>query len=376
MSVQPQASDPGVLSSEGLFEGILEAAPDAVVIVDRDGVIRIVNNQTERMFGYTRSELLGASVDILVPNALQEAHRGHRERYLQDARTRPMGIGLDLRARRKDGNEVPVEISLSPLRLPSGQPLVIAIIHDVTERREWEDALARRSSELEQSNAELQQFAYVASHDLQEPLRMVVSFLGLLKKRYSDKLDAEAQEFIDFAVDGGTRMQQLIQDLLTYSRVGGRDLAVETVDSNMLLDDVLRELRGSIEEQRARVTRGQLPRVQADPTQLARVLQNLIANAIKFRAPDSTPRVHMDAQRLPAAWMFSVKDNGIGIPPEQFDRIFRIFQRLHSQTEYPGTGIGLAICKRIVERHGGRIWVESSPGEGTTFFFTIPEGEG
>lgn len=374
MTAHPQAWNPTVLSNEGLFQGILEAAPDAVVIVDRDGIIRIANDQAEKLFGYSRDELLESPVDRLVPHVLREAHAAHRQRYLADARTRPMGIGLDLRARRKDGSEIPVEISLSPLQLNDGRHLVIAIVRDITDRHEWEEALARRSAELEQSNAELQQFAYVASHDLQEPLRMVVSFLQLLKKRYVGKLDSEADEFINFAVDGGIRMQQLIQDLLTYSRVGGRDLALEAVDTATVVDDVVLELRPTIEESRARVTRGRLPKVTADPLQLGRVFQNLIANGLKFHG-EKAPRVHVDAEALADTWLFSVKDNGIGIPPDQFDRIFRIFQRLHSQSEYPGTGIGLAICKRIVERHSGRIWVESAAGEGTTFYFTIPDGQ-
>ncbi len=366
--------DPAVLSGEGLFKGILEAAPDAIVIVDRDGAIRIVNGQTEKLFGYPRAELLGQPVDRLVPDALHAAHATHRDRYLSDARTRPMGVGLDLRARRKDGVEIPVEISLSPLSMPDGTPLVIATVRDVTERHEWEAALARRSEELEQSNAELQQFAYVASHDLQEPLRMIVSFLGLLKKRYAGRLDADADEFINFAVDGGARMQALIQDLLAYSRLGGRDLSYELVDTGSVVDDVLTELRHAIDESHARVTRGRMPKIKADTHQLSRVFQNLIGNALKFRR-DEAPRVTVEAEQLPGAWVFSVKDNGIGIPPDQFDRIFRIFQRLHSQSEYPGTGIGLAICKRIVERHGGRIWLDSSVGQGATFHFTLPAGD-
>lgn len=355
-----------------LFQGILEAAPDAVVIVDSEGHIQIVNGQAEVLFGYKRDEMLGQTVDMLVPEAIRDEHLGHRARYMANARTRPMGAGLDLRARCKDGTELPVEISLSPLDL-TGETLVISIIRDISERREWEGALARRSAELEQSNAELQQFAYVASHDLQEPLRMVVSFLQLLKRRYEGKLDQEADEFIQFAVDGGLRMQQLIQDLLRYSRVGSRELTVELVDSAEVLDEAIVGLGPAIADSKARVTRGDLPHVYADRVQLGQLFQNLVANAIKFHGA-AAPRVELGAERASGAWIFSVKDNGIGIPPDQMDRIFRVFQRLHSQSEYPGSGIGLAICKRIVERHGGRIWMDSTPGTGTTFFFTIPEG--
>lgn len=225
---------------------------------------------------------------------------------------------------------------------------------------------------LDQSNAELQQLASVAAHDLQEPLRMVVSFLQLVKKRYAGKLDQEAQELIDFAVQGGVRMQRLIQDLLAYSQVGGRELTLERVDAGSIVDDVITELHTTVVETKATVTPGALPSVRADPLQLRGVFANLIANGLKFCGV-TPPRVHIEAERLPGAWAFSVSDNGIGIAPDQFDRVFRIFQRLHTQAEYPGTGIGLAICKRVVERHGGRIWVNSTLGEGSTFHFTLPE---
>ncbi|MBI4213389.1 MAG: PAS domain S-box protein [Chloroflexi bacterium] len=360
-------------ANEGLFEGILEAAPDAIVIVDSRGRIRIVNPQAEQLFGYSRDELIGKSVELLVPDSAREFHAEHRARFVQDPQMRPMGVGLDLKARRKDGSEIPVEISLSPLRTAQG-PLVISVVRDVTDRREWEDMLAQRTAELEQSNDELQQFAYVASHDLQEPLRMVVSFLQLLKRRYAGKLDQEADEYIQFAVEGGTRMQLLIEDLLRYSRVGSRELFLSEVDFNEIVDQVLAELGPTIEETGATVSRAVLPVVVADPVEMARLFQNLLANAIKYYGEEA-PRVRVDADRLAGAWAFSVRDNGIGIPPDQFDRIFRVFQRLHSQAEYPGTGIGLAICKRIVERHGGRIWVDSIPGKGSTFRFTLPTGE-
>lgn len=231
--------------------------------------------------------------------------------------------------------------------------------------------LAEQAEDLHRSNEELQQFAYVASHDLQEPLRMVASYVQLLARRYQGKLDQDADEFIGFAVEGARRMQTLINDLLSYSRVGTRGRALEPIEVDSILDAVLSDLRLAIADADATVTRDPLPSIVADPTQLHQLLQNLIGNALRFRR-DEPPRIHVGARREDDVWVFSVCDNGIGIEPQYFDRIFVIFQRLHGRADYPGTGIGLAIAKKIVERHGGRIWVESKPGQGTTFFFTMP----
>ena len=231
--------------------------------------------------------------------------------------------------------------------------------------------LSERAKELERSNADLQQFAYVASHDLQEPLRMVASFTQLLAKRYGDKLDNDAREFIDYAVDGATRMQTLISDLLDYSRVGAQGNSLKRTECQDLFDRVLLSLKIIIEESKAVITHDPLPVVLADPLQLGQLFQNLLANAIKFKS-EAPPRIKISVEESGSDWKFSFYDNGIGIAPEHADRIFIIFQRLHSRTEYPGTGIGLAICKKIVERHGGRIWVEPSPEGGSAFCFTIP----
>ncbi len=239
-------------------------------------------------------------------------------------------------------------------------------------RKRAEEALAQKAQELARSNADLEHFAYVASHDLQEPLRMVTSYLQLLERRYKDRLDADARDFIAYAVDGATRMQALINGLLSYSRVSTRGKSFEPTDGTVALERVLANLKVAIEESDAVVTYDHLPTVMADEVQLTQVFQNLIGNAIKFRS-DRRPEIHVGAEYRGGEWLFSVRDNGIGIDPQHFERIFKIFQRLHSHEEYPGTGIGLAVCKKIVERHGGRIWVESQPGEGTTFYFTIPE---
>ena len=245
---------------------------------------------------------------------------------------------------------------------------------ELDERRRAEQRMAQYAAELARSNAELEQFAYVASHDLQEPLRMVASFTQLLARRYRGQLDKDADEFIGFAVDGATRMQSLINDLLVYSRVGTRGKSFAPTDCGAVLQMALDNLARSVEESGAVITHDPLPTVPGDEVQLTQLFQNLIANASKFGSPE-TPRIHVSAEKQGPQWVFAVRDNGIGIAPEQQERIFMIFQRLHHRSEYPGTGIGLAICKKIVERHGGRIWVESRPGEGATFYFSLAEGE-
>lgn len=235
------------------------------------------------------------------------------------------------------------------------------------------EVIEEKAQELSRSNDELERFAYVVSHDLQEPLRMIASYLGLIEKRYSEKLDAAGHEFIGFAVDGAKRMQTLIHDLITYSRVGTRGKPFSATDLESVFADALANLKIAREESGTTITHDALPTLNADPTQLLQLFQNLIGNAIKFRRKETPPAIHLSAQKQGSKWLFGLHDNGIGVDPQFFDRIFVVFQRLHERHEYPGTGIGLAVCKKIVERHGGGIWVESKPGEGTTFFFTIPE---
>jgi light-regulated signal transduction histidine kinase (bacteriophytochrome) len=245
---------------------------------------------------------------------------------------------------------------------------------DITERKRAEEQLRRTLAELERSNRDLEQFAYVASHDLQEPLRMVSSYTRLLAQRYQDRLDQDARDFIGFAVDGATRMQRLIQDLLAYSRISSHGADLVLTDTEAVLRNALENLGATIRDTAALVTHDALPAVPADPVQLTQVFQNLVGNALKFRG-EAPPRVHVAAALEDEAWVFSVADNGIGIDPQYFDQIVLIFRRLHPGHRYPGTGIGLALCQRIVQRHGGRIWVESAPGRGSTFYFTVRREE-
>ncbi|HTZ19903.1 MAG TPA: ATP-binding protein [Opitutaceae bacterium] len=275
---------------------------------------------------------------------------------------------------RRDGTVVWGSTTKMPWRDHDGRIIgTFGLTRDVTATKEAEARLLQEHEELTRSNAELEQFAYVASHDLQEPLRAVASCVQLLKKRYEGKLDARADEFIRHAVEGTKRMQALITDLLAYSRVGTHQQPFEPVDCNAVVDESLANLTVAIQESGATVTRDPLPTVMADPTHLTQVFQNLIGNALKFRAENRPPRIHLTAKNAAGEWTLGVSDNGIGIEPQYFERIFRVFQRLHTRTSYPGTGIGLAICKKIVERHGGRIWIESQFGQGSTFYFTLPE---
>lgn len=367
--------DQSATARDDLFQSLLESAPDAVVIVDDQGRIEIVNRQTEVLFGYPRHELVGHPIEILMPTRFRGTHTHVRAGYTRAPRTRPMGQGLELYGLRADGSEFPVEISLSPMHSNTGL-LVISIIRDISSRKQSEERLKAVAADLARSNAELEQFAYVASHDLQEPLRMVASYTQLLARRYAGKLDQDADEFIGFAVDGARRMQELINDLLAYSRAGTRPLQLDAVDVNRMVDQIVADFGVAIADSDAHVTHDVLPTVQADATQLRQVFQNLIANGLKFHRPEAAPRVHVSSRREDDAWVFGIEDNGIGIEPQYMERIFALFQRLHTRAEYPGTGIGLAICKRIVERHGGRIWLESEYGHGTTFWFTLPAHSG
>lgn len=356
--------------AEQSFRGLLESAPDAMVMIDDRGCIELINRQTEVLFGYSRAELIGQPIERLVPERYRAAHGGHRRGFFGDPRTRPMGAGLDLRAQRRDGSEFPVEISLASVAIGTRRN-ALAAVRDISERSAVQRQLAAYAASLESSNKELEQYAYVASHDLQAPLRGMLSFAQLLRQRYAGKvLEGKGEEFLGHIESSARHMEALIRDLLTFSRAGQHEPAAE-VALDGVLAEVKGQLAGIVRERGAIIEHEPLPVVRGARLQLFQLLQNLIANGLKFQ-PGESPRIRVRAAREGGVWRISVQDQGIGIAPKDQERVFRIFQRLHGGGSYEGSGIGLAICQKIVAGHGGRIWVESALGQGATFHFTLP----
>ncbi len=353
---------------EQTLEGIFRAAPVGIGMVSHHGIAQ-ANDQLCRMTGYAREELVGQDARLLSldDGAYMDVEREMHARIMAD------GTGaVETQWRTKDGTVLDILLSSSPIDLARPHENIILNALDITKLRETERTAASFMDDLQRSNEELQRFAYVASHDLQEPLRSIISFTQLLERRYRGKLDSDADEFIAFIIDGGNRMQRLIEDLLQLSRVETKARALAPTEAAEVVADALRLMETPIREAGATVEVGDLPTVMADAAQLVQVFTNLVGNALKYRRPSVPPVVRISAERSGEFWRFAVEDNGIGIEAEYFDRIFVIFQRLHTREEYAGTGIGLAVARKIVERHGGRIGVESTPGEGSTFHFTLP----
>jgi hypothetical protein len=347
---------------------VVESSDDAIIGKTLDGVITTWNHGAEKVFGYSSAEAVGKTIHMLVPperaneepDILARIGRGESVEHFETIRVR------------KDGTYIDVSTTVSPIRDSSGAIVGVSkVARDISERKRAERRLADKVEELARSNRDLEQFAYAASHDLQEPLRMVASYTQLLAERYGGKLDENADKFLGYAREGALRMQVLIRDLLAFSRVVQAGVTGKNVDCDVALEEALQSLTAAIEESGAVVTHTALPNVWADQTQMAQVFQNLIGNAIKFRN-GAPPKCAVSVEKSGRNWLFSVSDNGIGIAPEDAGNIFVAFQRLHARTEYPGNGIGLAICKKIIEHYGGTIWVESQVGQGSTFKFTLP----
>jgi PAS domain S-box-containing protein len=370
-------------ATESMREALatLDASLDAAFIFDPETLrFSYVNQGATRQLWYSREELLQMTPVDIKPEIDEQRFR---EMIAPLVSGEQQLLSFETTHRRKDGVDIPVEVNLQYVIRPGSRARFIAIVRDVTERWQAEEEQEQLNAQLAASNRELSHFAYIASHDLQEPLRTVASYLQLIERRYKDKLDDAGREFIDFAVDGANRMQGLIRDLLEFSRVQTQGMPFAEVDLDAVLAEVVADLKTGIEETGAAVTHDPLPVILGDAGQLRRLLLNLIGNAIKYRG-EAAPRIHVSARRIEDSeigrpgtapdkgWLISVSDNGIGIEAQYFEKVFQLFQRLHTREKYPGTGLGLALCKRIVERHGGAIWVESTPGGGSIFHIALP----
>jgi PAS domain S-box-containing protein len=356
-----------LLMSEEKYRNIVETANEGILIIDDEAVVTYANKKLTDMLGYSLEEGIGKPIWGFVSEESKDVVKLNMEKSRQG-----INDSYELKLIKKDGSSLWIHLSHKAFFNNDGKFVgSLSMLTDITERKKSDDILKSKLEELAHSNAELEQFAYVSSHDLQEPLRMITSYLQLLQKRYQGNLDDKADKYIYFAVDGASRMQNLINDLLELSRVSTKSRELESTNCKFILNQALFNLRVIIKEEKATVSHDTLPEVIADSTQLVQVFQNLIANGIKFHSKEA-PKIHITAEKKESEWIFSVQDNGIGIDPQYSGKIFEIFKRLHTREQFSGTGIGLAICKKIVEKYGGRIWVESELGKGSTFYFTLP----
>src|SRR5262245_20109108 len=369
--------------SEKMFQGLLESAPDPIVIVNHHGEIVLVNTQTEKVFGYWREELLGKPVEILIPERFHSKHIGDRDNYSTDPHTRPMGIGLDLSARRRDVSEFPVEISLSPMETEAGR-LVTAIIRDTSEwkraaveirklNRELELRVRERTAQLEAANRELEAFSYSVSHDLRAPLRHLSGFANLLKQSSADCLDEKSLRYIQNINEAAELMGKLVDDLLAFSRMGRAEMTRTRVSIARLVNEVLEILQPELQGRKIICQIESLPEAEGDQTMLRLVWSNLISNALKYTRTRNEARIEIGSKKNERGELvYFVRDNGVGFDMQYADKLFGVFQRLHNDEEFEGTGIGLANVRRIVQRHGGRTWAEARLDAGATFYFSLP----
>lgn len=352
-------------ANEKKFAALLDAAPDATVIVDRTGTIRMVNQQVVNLFGYGKSEILGKSVEMLVPQNYRSGHQGHREGFFGNPKVRGMGVGLELHALRKDRSLFPVEISLSPIKTVDGW-WVSASVRDITHRKKLEDTLRK-------ANEEMEAFTYSVSHDLRAPLRGITGFTSILEEDYSSQLDDEARRITSVIKANTARMSNLIDDLLTFSRTGKQELLRIEVDMDKMVRELSREVMQQYPHPNISFSIHPLPAVNADKNTIKQVWINLISNALKYSAKKEEVRVEVGSERVENETVFFVRDNGIGFDNKYSEKLFRVFQRLHSADEFEGTGVGLALVEKIVAKHGGRVWAEGEVDKGACFYFTLPD---
>jgi len=359
--------------TKAMYEGLFEFAPDAIVVVNSEGHIVQVNKRTEALFGYDREELLNSEPDVLLPERFREKHKEHRKAYMAEPRVRPMGTGLELYGRKKDGNEFPVDIALGVLQPDKDGTdiVVLAVVRDITQRKETERKLLEAKAALEHSNKELEQFVYSVSHDLRAPLRHIEGFIRMLDEDYSEKLNEKGRDYIRRVQAGSARMQELIEALLNLSRYTRDDLNRSKVYLTAFAKAVAAELVRSNPDRHVEFVITENVTVDGDPVLLRLVIQNLMDNAFKFTGKRAIAKIEFGVQQINGKPVYFVKDDGDGFDMENAGRLFTPFQRLHTTAEFPGLGIGLATAQRIIHRHGGRIWAESAVNGGATFYFTL-----
>jgi PAS domain S-box-containing protein len=365
--------DDALVKDEIHLRSYIEASLGGILAINSDGLIVFMNGHTEQMFGFSRAELVGQNLSILIPERFRENYGSAFRPYFAAPNVQLLGMEMGLVALRKNGEEFPVEVGLSFVEGHEG-PIALGFVTDITDRRRIRNDLSRMNAELLRSNTELEHFAQVVSQDLQEPLRVITGYLDLIDRRFRGTLNVEVEEFLDVVANGASRMRERIDNLLNFSRIAAIVPSFQVVKSELILQSAMDELKERIVERSAEITWDPLPEIVAHASLLTQVFRNLISNGIKFNR-DSIPRVHISAGDHGSEWVFSVRDNGIGIEARHFERIFQMFERLNSSDEYPGYGVGLAVSRKIVERHKGRIWFESKSGEGSTFSFSIPRPE-
>lgn len=357
----------------------MNSALDAIIFIDSKGAVTFWNPQAERIFGWKENEVLGKVLSgLIIPEAYRSRHDEGIENYLRTGEGPVLNVLLELSAIKRGGEEFPIELTVLPVH-QEGEEFFCAFIRDITQRKnsesrlvELNDSLQKQAADLAASNGDLEQFAYIASHDLQEPLRMISSFLSQLENKYAKVIDDKGRKYIYYAKDGATRMRQIILDLLEFSRVGRMEGKKETVDLNEVMEEIRILFRKEIRDKNATILLDPLPVIQINKTPLRQVFHNLISNALKYSRKEIPVQIQITAVDKKTHWQFAVADNGIGIEKEYFDRIFIIFQRLHGKEEYSGTGMGLAVTKKIVETWGGKIYLESTVEKGSKFYFTLP----
>ncbi|WP_051119569.1 sensor histidine kinase [Gillisia sp. CAL575] len=358
-----------IKQQENRIRKVIEASPSAIILMDSEKKISLINAQTEKIFGYARHELIGVSAEKLIPSRLLKMESKVDDIFSSKNKIDTLGIDKNFYGITKDNEEFPVEIRLSFIEI-HGQDMILASVVDITERKQQEEDIKKYVDQLKSKNKELEQFSYITSHDLQEPLRTVLSFIDIIQEDYKEKLDDDLNTYLKYISEASTRMSSLIKSLLDYSRIGLK-AKVETVDCNTILNSVTADLKYKIDKSRAEINYLALPTIGGFNLELRLLFQNLITNAIKFQKKTEIPKIDISFEENRTHWQFSVADNGIGIKEEFQNKIFIIFQRLHNREEYDGTGIGLSHCQKIVELHGGEIWVESDAGVGSVFHFTI-----